>query len=73
MTAPAAVDLVPLAQVLLVGAALSSIVVGWVWLRARGQSGQARQLAATGGAPGAPEVEERHPAGERGWRRGEIG
>jgi cytochrome c oxidase assembly protein subunit 15 len=43
MTAPAAVDLAPLAQVLLVGAALSSIVVGWVWLRARGQSGQAWQ------------------------------
>ena len=43
MTAPAAVDLVPLAQVLLVGAALSSIVVGWVGRRARGQSGQAWQ------------------------------
>ena len=43
MTVPAAVDLAPLAQVLLVGAMLASLVLGWVWLRARGQSGQAWQ------------------------------
>ena len=43
MTAPAAVDLAPLAQLLLVGAVLASLVVGWMWLRGRGRAGRSWQ------------------------------
>ena len=43
MTAPAAVDLAPLAQLLLVGAVLASLVVGWMWLRGRGRPGRSWQ------------------------------
>jgi len=37
VTAAAAVDLAPLAQMLLVGAMLASLALAWVWLRRRGQ------------------------------------
>ena len=40
MTAAAPFDLAPLGQVLLVGAVLASLVVGWIWLRGRDLPGQ---------------------------------
>ena len=43
MTTPTPVDLAPLAQMLLVGAMLASLALGWLWLRRRGQPGRSWQ------------------------------
>jgi cytochrome c oxidase assembly protein subunit 15 len=43
MTSPSSIDLAPLGQMLLAGAMLASLALGWLWLRRRGQPGRSWQ------------------------------
>ena len=47
MTTVPSVDLAPLGQMLLAGAMLASLALGWLWLRRRGQPGRSWQQRLT--------------------------